>query len=130
MDSKPMTFTVPENLTSDKSGKAITNLVRSVSVKNVQTYRINDAHLIERLKQSNQAVIVDAQKLKGFFLPVIIAKAKLLGKKQMLLVKQSFEPLPLYAVLGKMGYVFFSEVTGNNTFHIYFIRKEIVKNFK
>jgi hypothetical protein len=78
------------------------------------------------LRAQRDIVGIDARKLSGFFLPVIIAKAKFLGKNSMLLVKQSFEPSPLYNVLGKMGFVHYTEQISKHEFCAYFIRTKEV----
>ncbi len=72
-------------------------------------------------------VEIDARKLSGFFLPVIVAKAKLLSKNSILLVRQNFEPVPLYNVLGKLGFVYYSDKINDHEFCAYFVRKRDIE---
>jgi len=74
--------------------------------------------------RSRHIVKIDARTLSGFFLPVIVAKAKLLKKNSVLLVVQSFEPVPLYSVLAKLGFLYCTEKINNQEYHVYFVRKK------
>lgn len=42
----------------------------------------------------------------------------------MLLVKQSFQPPPLFNMLAKLGFVYYCEKINENAYWTYFIRKK------
>lgn len=66
--------------------------------------------------------VVDVRELRGNFLPMIQKKAAALPVGQGLHVIQSFEPVPLYAVLGDMGFEHETVQEGEQTYHVYFYR--------
>ncbi len=65
---------------------------------------------------------IDARKLTGFFMPQILETAKTLTD-QGLKVIQSFEPVPLYGLLEKEGWIHYTEQITADEFHIYFIKQ-------
>ena len=66
---------------------------------------------------------IDARKLSGFFMPQIMETAKSLSDKGLKII-QSFEPVPLYAMLEKEGWIHYTEQIAPDEFHIYFIKEE------
>jgi alkylhydroperoxidase/carboxymuconolactone decarboxylase family protein YurZ len=66
--------------------------------------------------------IVDVRELRGNFLPMIQKKAASMPVGQGLRVIQSFEPVPLYTVLGEIGFEHESEQVSDDEYHVYFYR--------
>lgn len=66
--------------------------------------------------------IVDVRTLRGNFLPMIQKKAAALPVGQGLRVIQSFEPVPLYTVLGDMGFEHETIQVAEQEYHAYFYR--------
>lgn len=120
-------FEVPKSLFPGTTGKKINKRIHSVSAKDNVNFAIDDKGQIQSLMAQHEIVCINAQTLKGFFLPIIVTRAKLLRKNQILLIKQNFEPIPLYSILGKMGFMHYSEKIRDDLFHIYFVRKKEIK---
>jgi alkylhydroperoxidase/carboxymuconolactone decarboxylase family protein YurZ len=66
--------------------------------------------------------IVDVRQLRGNFLPLIQKKAAALQVGQGLRIIQSFEPVPLYAVLGEMGLEHETLQVSEDEYHVYFYK--------
>jgi alkylhydroperoxidase/carboxymuconolactone decarboxylase family protein YurZ len=65
---------------------------------------------------------IDVRELRGNFLPLIQKKAAALAVGQGLRVIQSFEPVPLYTVLGEMGFEHETVQVSNEEYHVYFCK--------
>ncbi len=74
-------------------------------------------------KASTKFETVDARKLSGFFMPQIMETAKKLTDKGLKII-QSFEPVPLYAMLEKEGWIHYTEQIAPDEFHIYFVKEK------
>ncbi len=57
----------------------------------------------------------------------IMAKVKTIGDDEVLLLINSFEPVPLYSVLSKKGFEH-NTIKKGSAFYIYFFKKEVSKN--
>ncbi len=90
--------------------------------KNVQKYALPVNVSLSSLLSKYSVICLDARQLSGFFLPAIVAKARLLKPEQVLLIKQNFEPAPLYAVLGKMGFLYRTQKI-DHYYESYFIKQ-------
>jgi len=66
--------------------------------------------------------VVDVRQLRGNFLPMVQKKAAALEVGQGLRVIQDFEPLPLYAVLGDMGFEHEMVQVSDEEYHVYFYK--------
>ena len=66
--------------------------------------------------------IVDVRQLGGNFLPMIQKKAAALTVGRGLRIIQSFEPMPLYAVLGDMGFEYETVKISAEEYHAYFYK--------
>jgi alkylhydroperoxidase/carboxymuconolactone decarboxylase family protein YurZ len=55
-------------------------------------------------KEKEGFEVIDVRTLRGNFLPMIKQKAAALEEGQGICIIQSFEPIPLYTVLGEMGF--------------------------
>ena len=66
--------------------------------------------------------IVDVRTLRGNFLLMIQKKAEALEKGQGLRIIHSFEPVPLYTVLGEMGFEHETVRVSDDEYHIYFYK--------
>lgn len=121
-------FHLPETLSAGKTGKKIKKIAQSTVSNDSATFRLEQTEILQSLLRTHKIVTVEAHKLKGFFLPVILAKAKMLGRGRILLVKQAFEPVPLYSVLGKLGFLYHTKKV-DNEYHVYFIRKDEINFF-
>lgn len=121
-------FHLPETLSAGKAGQKIKKIAQAAVSKDSATYRFNQTEILQSLLRTHKIVTVEAHKLKGFFLPVILAKAKMLGRGRILLIKQAFEPVPLYSVLGKLGFLYHTKKV-NNEYHVYFVRKDEINFF-
>ncbi len=121
-------FQIPEKLSKGIIGRKVNHLIHSIAATNTEAYAIKNPKDFNFLIQNKKIITIDARKLKGFFLPVIISRAKMMNRHQVLMIKQSFEPVPLFAVLGKLGFKYYSEKIKNNLFHIYFVK--MVKSSK
>lgn len=66
--------------------------------------------------------IVDVRELRGNFLPLVQKQAAALTVGQGLRIIQSFEPAPLYAVLGDMGFEHETVKVSDDEYHVYFHR--------
>ena len=58
----------------------------------------------------------------GSFLPTLTAKAQALPEEDILHIIQSFDPVPLYAVLGNMGFEHKTNQDEEGNFHAYFFK--------
>ena len=74
------------------------------------------------MKKKDEFEVVDVRQLSGNFLPMIIKKAMTLKIGQGLCVIQSFEPLPLYAVLSDMGFEYETVQVSDEEYKVYFYR--------
>ena len=72
-------FHLPETLSAGKTGQKIKKIAQSAVSKDSATYRFNQTEILQSLLRTHKIVTVEAHKLKGFFLPVILAKAKMLS---------------------------------------------------
>ncbi len=127
-EQKNGSFTLPETLVAGKAGQKIKKIAQSAVSKDSATFRLDGVEIWQSLLRTHKIVTVEAHKLKGFFLPVILAKAKMLGRGRILLVKQAFEPVPLYSVLGKLGFLYLTKKV-ENEYHVYFVRKDEINFF-
>ena len=66
--------------------------------------------------------IIDVRELRGNFLPMIQKKASDLPVGQGLCIIQSFEPVPLYTVLGELGFEHETVQVAETEYHVYFFR--------
>jgi NitT/TauT family transport system substrate-binding protein len=69
---------------------------------------------------------MDVRKLEGYFLPQLLKKTASLPPEKGLRVIQTFDPVPLYAVLGTQGWKHHTEKVAENEFHIWFARGRAV----
>lgn len=67
----------------------------------------------------------DARKLAGNFLPAITRRAESIKPGGGLHVIQRFEPVPLYTVLGDMGFEFETVKVSDDEYHVYFHRTRV-----
>ena len=77
---------------------------------------------IEWKEKRDEFEIVDVRELRGNFLPMIQKKAETLVPGEGLRVIQSFEPVPLYAVLGDMGFERETVKISDEEYHVYFFK--------
>lgn len=77
----------------------------------------------EWLARKDQFETLDARQGKpGEFFPIVTGKAQSLPKGEGLHVIQSFEPVPLYGVLGDMGFEYETVKAADNEYHVYFYK--------
>lgn len=74
------------------------------------------------MKKKDKFEIVDVRQLSGNFLPMVLKKAMALKVGQGLCVIQSFEPLPLYMVLGDMGFEHETVQGSDEEYNVYFYK--------
>lgn len=74
------------------------------------------------MEKRDEFEVVDVRQLSGNFLPVIQTKAAALEVGRGLCVIQSFEPLPLYAVLGGMGFEHEAVRVSYEEYKVYFYK--------
>lgn len=65
---------------------------------------------------------IDVRNVQGNFFPGIKAQAEKLPEGQGLEIVQTFDPLPLYEVMEKLGYEHFTEQDVAGAYHAYFYR--------
>ncbi len=75
---------------------------------------------LEWMDNKDEFEIVDVRELRGNFLPLVQKKATALTVGQGLRIIQSFEPAPLYAVLGDMGFEHETVKVSDDEYHVYF----------
>ncbi len=121
-------FHLPEALSAGKTGQKIKKIAQSAVSNDSATFRLDNTEILQSLLRTHKIVTVEAHKLKGFFLPIILARAKMLGQGRVLLVKQAFEPVPLYSVLGKLGFLYHTKKV-DSEYHVYFVRKNEINLF-
>lgn len=68
---------------------------------------------------------IDVRHLQGNFFPGLQQQAKKVKVGEGLEIIQTFEPHPLYAVLGALGFEHHTEQVAPNEFHVYFYRTEM-----
>jgi len=68
--------------------------------------------------------VIDARKLKGYFLPSILKKAQSLKQGNGICVVQSFEPIPLYSALADLGFEYSTDKISDTEFRVYFFRQK------
>ncbi len=66
--------------------------------------------------------VVDARKMSGNFLPAILKKVEQISLYEGICVIQSFEPIPLYSILEKMGFEKDCEKVSDTEYHAYFYK--------
>lgn len=74
------------------------------------------------MEKKDEFEVIDVRQLRGNFLPMIQKKAAELKENQGLCVIQSFEPVPLYAVLGDIGFEHETVKISNEEYHAYFYK--------
>jgi alkylhydroperoxidase/carboxymuconolactone decarboxylase family protein YurZ len=68
---------------------------------------------------------LDARKMKGNFFPAIFKKAQKIELGKGLCIIHSFEPIPLYSTLEKIGYSHETVKVSENEFRVYFLRETL-----
>lgn len=76
----------------------------------------------EWMNKKNEFEVVDVRQLRGNFLPMIQKKATALRVGQGLHIIQSFEPVPLYAVLDDRGFERETVQGSDGEYHVYSYR--------
>ncbi len=76
----------------------------------------------EWMAEKDSFEVVDARRLEGNFLPMIKEKAAETPSSQGLHIIQSFKPIPLYAVMKKLGFEYETEKIAKGEYHIYFFK--------
>jgi len=66
--------------------------------------------------------VTDVRTLQGNFLPMIKQKVAALEEGQGICIIQSFEPIPLYSVLGEMGFEHETVKISDEEYRVYFYR--------
>jgi len=78
--------------------------------------------LPEWMDKKDEFKTIDVRELRGNFLPAIQKEAAGLSVGQGLHVVQRFEPVPLYAVLGEMGFEHAAVQDGDDEYHVFFYK--------
>lgn len=78
---------------------------------------------MNNIKKEDNFDTMDVRKLKGNFLLAILKKARKLEEGKSLCVIQSFEPIPLYSTMKKLGYEHNTEKISDIEYRVYFHRK-------
>ena len=107
----------------------IDRLRKKTDQQKIREYALPENVSLSSLLSNYSVNCLDARRLSGFFLPAIVAKARLLKSRQVLLVKQNFEPAPLYAVLGKMGFLYRTRKIDDH-YESYFIKQNDILSLK
>ena len=74
------------------------------------------------IDKKDEFEIVDVRQLHGNFLPMVQKKATALKVSQGLQIIQSFEPMPLYAVMSDMGFERETVKISDEEYHAYFYK--------
>ena len=79
----------------------------------------------EWMQYSSSFETIDLREIEGHFFSRFYPKAEELNKGEGLHVIQSFEPIPLYDTMQKLGYERHTEMRDDGTYDIYFYRTEV-----
>lgn len=74
------------------------------------------------IKDDETLEVMDVRKLKGNFLLSILKKARKLEVGKSLCIIQSFEPIPLYSAMKKLGYEYKTEKISDTEYKVCFYR--------
>jgi len=78
--------------------------------------------LPEWMDRKDEFETLDVRELRGNFLPMIQKRAASLSVGQGLCIIQRFEPVPLYTVLGEMGFEHATVQVSDDEYHVYFYK--------
>ncbi|HID35300.1 MAG TPA: DUF2249 domain-containing protein, partial [Anaerolineae bacterium] len=98
--------------TRERDGVFHVYFYKTATLANGEAADVNDAFKTIDARQEDP----------GSFLPSVITQAQSMQQGEILHIIQSFEPTPLYDVLGKMGFEYQTEQDANGDFHVYFYR--------
>lgn len=81
----------------------------------------------EWMQSSENFETLDAREAEpGSFLPHVLSRADALAFGQGLHIIQSFEPVPLYGVLGAKGFEHETDIVSDSEYHVYFFKTPIL----